>query len=81
MKPLYMMKQNAAGGSGVYRTAYHPQGESHVADYHVKDNKIYAAANDTKALYEIRGNEIHTTVHNLHHDPDRSHVLNLKTHE
>ena len=81
-KPFYVMKNQPGGEGGIFRTAYHPQGESHVADYHVKDNKIYAAGDGSgKALYTIRGNEIHTTEHNLHHDGDHTHVLTLKSHE
>ena len=80
-KPMYSMKDNAAGGQGIYRTVYHPQGESHMADYHVKGDKIYAAADGAQhALYAIKGDQIHTTEHNLHHDANHSHVLDIKSH-
>ena len=82
MKPMYAIKTSATGTQGIYRTSYHPQGESHVADYHVKENKIYSASDPTqRALYTIQGNQIHTTVNNLHHNPDASHVLDIRAHE
>lgn len=82
MKPMYAIKTSATGTQGIYRTAYHPEGESHVADYHVENGKIYSASDGAKrALYTIQGNQIHTTVNNLHHNPDASHVLDIRAHE
>jgi hypothetical protein len=65
-KPYFAMKTTTGGGAGIFRTVYHPQGESSTAMYTVRNNQVYASAAhpngpSVHALYTIQGNQMHAT--------------------
>jgi len=61
MKPQYEVRNNQ-----VFRTIYHPQGASPLADFDIRDGKYYATRNHSAGAqsnpwFRVKGNEIHNT--------------------
>lgn len=81
MKPQFVMK-----GSHVFKSEYHPDVRANAAEgtkalYVKRGEKLYASeshpdAGSPHALYEIKGDRIHTTMHHPQHVADR-HVFEL----